>query len=185
MRKLKIPYEFLRPTEVDHRERDLVLKLRDAGLDIVSTFELKQTSEPYPEAVPVLIEFLVENTNHDRDVLDHVVRSLTVKEARGIAFEPIYEMYIKDKDTSDYGAKAGMANALSYLAEKKDMPRIIELALNSQHGSTRGYFIDKIAASSTKENTPYIKEVLQKLVKDKDLGVSLRSAKALKRKKFQ
>jgi hypothetical protein len=70
-------------------------------------------------------------------------------------------MYIKDKDTKDHRAKYGMANALQYLAEKKDVPRIIELALKPEHGNTRVAFVDKIARSSTKDNTQYIKKILQ------------------------
>jgi len=161
------------------------MKLREAGLDIVSTFELKQTRESYPEAIPTLVEYLEDKTQHDRDVLDHVLRSLTVKEARGIAFEPIYEMYLKDTDVSHYGAKAGMANALKFLAEKKDIPRVIDLALDKNNGTTRSYFVDRIASGASKESISHIKEVLEKLAEDTDQGVSLLAKKALQRKKFK
>lgn len=165
-------------------EMYLVNDLRSkADLDVYSIDDLTNTSDPYPEAIPVLMKHLY--LMKDRLFLSGILRALTVKEARGIAFEPIYEMYINDTDTKDHGAKAGMANALQFLAGKKDISRIIELALNPKNGSTRVYFVDKIAGSATKENTPYIKEVLEKLAKDTDTGIVYRAEKALKRKKFQ
>jgi hypothetical protein len=165
-------------------EMYLVNDLRSkADLDVYSIDDLTNTSDPYPEAIPVLMKHLYQMK--DRLFLDGILRALTVKEARGIAFEPIYEMYINDTDTKDHGAKAGMANALQFLAKKKDMPRIIELALNPEHGGTRGYFINKIAGSANKENTSHIKEVLQKLTKDLDKDIVSMAQKALKRKKFQ
>jgi hypothetical protein len=184
MRKLSIPHEFLRPKGIDPREMSLVLRLREAGLDVVSTFELKQTNEAYPEAVPVLVDYL-HSKEIDRDVLDHVLRALTVKEARGIAFEPIYQMYLKDTDTSQSGAKYGMANALQFLAEKKDMSLIIELALDSKNGSTRFAFVDRIASSAGKENLTQIKKILEQLSNDIDKDIASRAKKALQRQKFQ
>jgi hypothetical protein len=188
MRKLKLSFPYIsdpreqrgiHPTEVF-----LVNDLRGkANLDVYSVGDLVNTSDSYPEAIPVLMRHLL--LMKDRNFLDGILRALTVKEARGIAFDSIYQMYIQDEDTNLYGAKAGMANALQFLAEKKDIPRIIDLALNQKNGSTRGYFIYKIASSANKNSVLYIKDVLEKLTKDTDKDIASMAQKALKRKKFQ
>jgi hypothetical protein len=77
-----------------------------------------------------------------------------------------------------------MANALQYLAEKKDIPRIVELVLDKRNGFTRFYFVDKIASSASKENVTRAKETLVQLSNDSDKDIASRAKKALKRKKF-
>lgn len=187
MRKLRtsFAYNISQPEEstwIHPSETELVKDLRASGLDLYSIDILTNTSESYTEAIPVLIKHLY--LMKDRLFLDGILRALTVKEARGIAFEPIYEMYIKDKDTKDHGAKYAMANALQYLAEKKDMPRIIELALDLNNGPTRFAFVDRIASSAGSKNIVDIKNVLSKLSNDVNKDIASRAQKALKRKKF-
>ena len=104
---------------VNEREKDLVSDLRSVGLDVFTSQQLRDTTDVYPEAIPILIKYL--SLTKDEGVIDTIIRSLTVKEAVGLAFDPIYEMYLKEKDTTLYGVKASMANALSHLAEKKDI----------------------------------------------------------------
>lgn len=188
MRKLRTSLAFNlshqdSPTWILPIEKDLVNDLRSVGLDVFTIDQLLNTSDSYPEAVSVLLKHLKLTT--DRNILMAIVRCLTVKEAKGIAFEPVYEMYIKDPDLGLYGVKLAMANALQYLAERKDIPRIIELALNKKNGPTRVAFVDKIASSATKENAPYIKSVLEELAKDSENYIDVRARKALQRKKFQ
>lgn len=188
MKKLKTSLAFNlshqdNPTWILPIEKDLVDDLRSVGLDVFTIDQLLNTSDSYPEAISVLIKHL--KLNNDRNILMAIIRSLTVKEAKGVAFEPIYEMYIKDDDTGLHGAKFAMANALQYLAEKKDLSRIIELALDKKNGPTRVAFVDKIASSATKENVSYIKSVLEELAKDNENYIDVRAKKALQRKKFQ
>lgn len=188
MRKLKPSFAYSLSTQgergIHPTEMSLVNDLRqEANLDVYSIGDLVNTSDSYPEAIPVLLKHL--HQMKDRHFLDGVIRALTVKEARGVAFEPIYQMYIEDTDPTEHGAKFAMANALQFLAEKKEMPRIIELALDTKHGPTRVALVDRIASSAGKENTSHIKEVLQKLANDPEKGIASRAKKALQRKKFQ
>ncbi|MEO0249525.1 MAG: hypothetical protein ABIN58_08295, partial [candidate division WOR-3 bacterium] len=59
----------------------IVCALRDeAGLEVSSVWDLVNTSEPYPEAIPVLIKLLSQI--EEPHMKEGIVRALTVKEAR-------------------------------------------------------------------------------------------------------
>ncbi len=163
-------------------ERELVDDLRSVGLDIYTSDQLRNTSDSYPEAIPVLLKHL--KLPQQWEIKDNIIRCLTVKEAKGIAFEPIYQVYLHETDDRKYGVIDSEANALAYLAEKKDIAKLIELALDKKYGRTRSYFVDRIASSATKENVGKIKHILEKLSQEDDEGIVFRAKKALTRKKF-
>lgn len=186
MRKLAVNYEFLRPKETHPLEKELVDQLRECGLDIKSINELKMTRESYPEALPVLLSYLKKYPNTNEAVLDTVVRCLITPEARGVAFGPINELYLAEKDSTESGVKYAMAHALQYLSSTDDeIAKIINLSLNSLNGSTRIAFIDKIASVANKNNVAKIKSVLEILANDEDKYIAKRAQKALMRKKFK
>jgi hypothetical protein len=143
------------------------------------------TNDPYPEAIPILIKYL--QIQKDIDVLSGIARALTVKEAKGIAFEPLLDLYKQTPDTSikiTSGLKGSVANALAYLAEKKDVDTLCNLLSDKSNGPSRTYFIEKIASSANKENKEKIKKLLENVEAEKIPNLSSFAARALKRKKF-
>jgi len=56
---------------------------KQARLNVTSVWDLVNTRAPYPEAIPVLLEWL-PRVRHPR-IKEGIVRALTVKEARGVA----------------------------------------------------------------------------------------------------
>jgi hypothetical protein len=92
MARLQKDQEYQRKKEVfdaDVRERVSVLRqaeqpivanLRDAGVQVESVWDLVNTTEPYPAALPVLIEHLERGGYPDR-VMESLGRALAVKPA--------------------------------------------------------------------------------------------------------
>ncbi len=64
-------------------EKELVVDLKNSGCKINSVWDLINTSESYPKAIPVLVNHL--SKNYSDAIKEGIVRALTVKEAKGIA----------------------------------------------------------------------------------------------------
>ena len=66
--------------------------LRAVGVQVRSVYDLVNTKESYPEAIPVLLE-LLPRVRNDR-IKEGVVRALTVREARPVAAKPLIREFL-------------------------------------------------------------------------------------------
>src|SRR5437868_2471251 len=74
---------------LDVDEKPLVEALAGAGRPVKSVWDLVNTAESYPEAIPVLIEHLQQP--YQFVTREGIARALTVKEARGAAARIVLE----------------------------------------------------------------------------------------------
>jgi hypothetical protein len=90
-------------------EAPLVAELRDAGFDVKSAWDLVNTPQPYPEALPILLKHLVR-PYPDR-VREGIARALAVRGEAAFARDELCQLYDNEPDGTD--AKTGMAVALA------------------------------------------------------------------------
>jgi hypothetical protein len=152
--------------ELDRAEKPIVADLRNVGVDVDSVWALVETSVPYPDALPVLLKHLMLGGYPDR-VMEDLGRALAVKPAV-FAWGELRELYLK---AEGQGEKQGLAVALAASATSEQLDALIELAVESSHGSTRIFFLRPIKRLGGQRG----REVLETLRSDPALGKEARA----------
>jgi hypothetical protein len=108
-----------------HAEQELlVADLRRVGWQVNLVSDLMHTAESYPEAIPVLLNHF--QRLYSEGTKEAIVRSLTVREARGIAGPAIIEALRNSQDNRQ-GYRWALANALTVVADRANREAIQEL----------------------------------------------------------
>jgi len=108
--------------EMEPEHAPLMRDLAAIGMKVRSTDDVVNMSAPYPEAVPVLLRHL--QTARHPVMRNSLARSLTVREARGVAGGPILRELKRERDSE---VRFAMANALTIVATRDDADEIAAL----------------------------------------------------------
>lgn len=120
-------------------EELMVADLRRAGYAVQeSVYELVNTAQSYPDAIPVLLKHL-KRPYSDR-IKEGIARALTVREARGIAGPAIIEELQQSFDRSP-SCRWALASALTIVANRKDEDAIKALIDTETDGDVRDRLI--------------------------------------------
>lgn len=115
-----------------HAEQELlVADIRRAGYPVrESVWELVNTADSYPEAIPVLLKHL-KRPYSDR-LKEGIARALSVREARGVAGPSIVKAF-DNAQNGDRFYRWALANALTTVAKQSDrdaIKRLIEVEVD-------------------------------------------------------
>ncbi|MDN3512728.1 MAG: hypothetical protein NG784_15685 [Candidatus Jettenia sp.] len=139
------------------QEKELLHEILQNGIKIDSLSDLMHTRESYPEIIDVLIKHLTRN--YHKEVIETIVRSLAVKEARGKAFQPLLRLYNSwPKEDDDFRWVIG--NTMGYVATKDDLKDIEKIILDRSNANSRARLIGD-ALIRIKPNN--IEEILKKI----------------------
>jgi len=120
-------------------ERPIVADLGAAGVEAESVWDLVNTSEPYPAALPVLMDHLERGGYPDR-VMESLGRALGVKPA--VAFwERLKTLYLGSRNP---GEEDGTAVALAACATKEHLDDLVNFLSIKERGASRIYFLRPI-----------------------------------------
>jgi hypothetical protein len=111
--------------ELKPEESPLLAELAEAGCIVNSISELVNTSGSYPEAVPVLTNYL--SVARHPVLREMIARALTVREARGVAGRQIVDEVMSQKDAPGSEQRWALANALTVAADISLVDDIREL----------------------------------------------------------
>ena len=145
-------------------EHQMVLDaLRTAGLALSSLGELVNMDKAYPEAIPVLLKFLpvVKHEN----VKMAITRSLTVREARGIAAVPLVQAFLKVPE-AESAVKWTIGNALAVVADDSVYSEISEIVRDKRNGSSREMVVEALGNMKN----PGAVDVLIELLSDEEVA---------------
>ena len=195
MAKLRRDPEYVARIEQQEQERQarakewrkaaalLVADLRVAGVQVESEWDLVNSTEQYPNAVPVLLRHLPK-AYPDR-VREGIARALAAQgpgllaaDRNREAWDLLTEEFRKSEDPTALGAKWGIACALSVAGDDTVIREVIKLLDEERHGENRVPLLDILARSQVKE----ARSLLRDLADDPQLGGG---AKALLKKKFR
>ncbi|GAA2445404.1 hypothetical protein [Agromyces soli] len=142
-------------------EHPIVADLREAGVQVDSVWDLVNTSEPYPAALPVLMEHL-ERGGYPERVMESLGRALAVKPS--VAFwTRLKERWLHARDA---GEEEGTAVALAACATKDQLDDLIEFLSVEERGQSRIHFIRSIL----KVGGNHGREVVEALRSDPTFG---------------
>lgn len=128
-----------RARQLREAEQPVVADLRGAGVEVESVWDLVNTSEPYPDALPVLIEHL-ERGGYPERVMESLGRALAVKPS--VAFwDRLKARWLKARGP---GEEDGTAVALAACATRAQLDDMIRFLSVEERGQSRIYFIRPI-----------------------------------------
>jgi HEAT repeat protein len=146
-------------------EAPLVDELREAGFQVDSAWDLVNTSTPYPEALPILLEHL-ERPYPDR-VREGIARALAVRDAK-FGWETLTRLFRQEEAGTD--AKDGLAVAIAAVADDDVFGDLIALARETTHGESRILLLSALARSQD----PQARSALKELEADPELATEVR-----------
>jgi HEAT repeat protein len=152
--------------------------LRFAGFRVDSVYDLVNSKEPYPTAVPILVRLLPE-LRHDR-IKEGVARALTVPEAKPFVRDLIDEFRkMQPNEAPGEHAKWAIGNAISVAGHDGVFDEVVALMRDTRHGWTRA-MLPLAMLRMKKHRAAAIRELIASLSDDE---IALQSAAALARLK--
>lgn len=100
-------------------EEPIIADLAVAGFEVGSVWDLVNTNDRYPSAIPVLLKHL-DKPYHVR-IREGVIRALTTPDARGLAAEAVLANLSRE---SDGEIRWALANALTVVADRTNVGAI-------------------------------------------------------------
>ena len=143
--------------------------LAAVGVIAESPWDLVKTKNPYRSAIPVLLDWLVRTDYPvaEKDVQrfrEGIVRSLAVKEARGIAGAALVREFRRVGATSGYRWAVG--NSLEVVADDSVFDEVAKIAMDGEFGKDRQMMV--LALSRMKN--PAATDLLVQLLNDPDVA---------------
>lgn len=148
-----------RAAEWRRAEAPLVGALNAAGFAVESAWDLVNTSAPYPDALPILVDHL--QRPYPGRVREGIARALAVPQSK-FAWNILTSLYRKEtiKD-----AKDGLAVAIAAAADDEVIEDVIGLVRDMRHGASRLLLLDALERSAD----PRARAALMELGTDPEL----------------
>jgi hypothetical protein len=112
-------------------EQPLVEELREAGFDVESVWDLVNTSTPYPDALPILLNHLPKD--YPKRIRSGIARSLAVPDA-AFGWDVLLTQY---RSEADGDTRDGLAAALAQTATEPKLDDLIGLIDEPTCGGSR------------------------------------------------
>jgi hypothetical protein len=163
--------------ERDLAERKVQLKVAQAplladlavlGIEVQSVWDLVNTSSPYHDAIPLLLEHL--RRPYPNVIREGIARALAVPATRKIGWSVLVDEFRKTEATNEQ-VKDGLAVALAGASDDSVIQELIGLAKDKRNGCSRILLLAGIRRSKRLE----AKQAIDELAEDPDLAKEIKS----------
>jgi hypothetical protein len=163
--------------EQSRREQaTLLADLKNVGVQVESVWDLVNTADKYPAAIPVLLHHFV--VPYSKRIKEGIVRALTVDYAGPEVLRELIRQFREQTDDSANSLKWVLGNAISEVATPADAETMVELAIDPIHGEARDMITQRLPR--VVKNKARLREVLQRLAGDKQMErYALRASRGL------
>jgi hypothetical protein len=161
---------------LDKEEEPLVNELRKVGVIVNSVYDLVNSRESHPAAIPVLLKHL--HIKYDHRIKHGIIRAL-IDPASVTGFKEIYEEFCntpavpEKEDYIKFELKWLLGWALAEATRIETFPLILELLRDKRHGAGRNRLILAVKRLPKKERDVLLRE----LYKEPDLSEIIKKAK--------
>lgn len=142
-------------------EQPIVHDLGEAGVEVESVWDLVNTAEPYPNALPVLMDHL-ERGGYPERVMESLGRALAVEPSVQF-WDRLKALYLAPRNP---GEEDGTAVALAACATEAQLDDLTSFLAVEERGESRIYFIGPILKVGRARG----REVIETLRADPVLG---------------
>lgn len=136
--------------------------LMKVGVIINDVYDLVNTKASYPKAIPILVDLLKNSKVQDPKLLEGIVRSLAVKEAKGIANDTVFQKFI---EVQQDWLRWAIGNTINVIATAEDLDKLIVIVKDKKYGTARQ--MPTMALGRFK--SPEVEDVLVSLLSDRDV----------------
>lgn len=154
-------------------ERPIVRDLRAAGCDVTSVWDLVNTTEPYDDALPILLGHLEHGGYPDR-VMESLGRAMAVRPASAY-WDQLKTLYFRSENP---GEKEGLALALVAAATGAQLKELTELVRDESRGPTRVHFVRALLNIGGKEGRSTVETLQHDPAVGKEARALLRARRA-------
>jgi hypothetical protein len=157
----------------------MIVELADKGILIFNIYDLVNTAESYPDAIPILLDHVTKNY-HDKNK-EGIIRALAVKEARGIATPVLIDVYNQTpKDKMNLRWIIGNTVFMTFTDD--DIESILPVVQDKTNGWSRDRFVEGLG--KTKLAKDKVENVLIDLLNDEEvIPAALKALRRLKSNK--
>ena len=139
-------------------------ELNKVGVAINDIYDLVNTKESYPKAIPVLIDLLRKDIE-PINIKEGIIRALAVKEAIGLASPILLEEYNKiSKDKMML--RWAIGNTIYTTITEEDIERIKIIVRDKSNGISRQMFVLALGKVKAKEK---VEDILIELLDDDEV----------------
>lgn len=138
-------------------------ELSKVGVSINDIYDLVNTKEPYPRAIPVLLNLLKKGIEHI-GIKEGIIRALAVKEAVGIANPVLFEEYNKTPKDKML-LKWAIGNTIYTTITENYIEKAVAIVKDKSNGMSRQMFV--LALGKIKSTD--IENVLIELLDDNEV----------------
>lgn len=146
-------------------EVELVADLQAVGYAVSSVWDLVNTTEAYPQAIPILISHFARP--YSDKIREGIARALAMKDARRFAWDEFLGT-VKSGSLSEPVADGVMA-AIAAMAGPTDLNIIVDLICDRSLGPKRVFLVRLLMRS----RRPEVRETLLSLANDPDLSAEI------------
>jgi hypothetical protein len=151
-----------RQEQFRREQAQLLADLTVIGIGIESVWDLVNTAEKYPAAIPVLLRHLT--LPYHKRIKEGIIRALTVNYAGPEVLRELIKQFCEQTDNSPNSLKWVLGNAISEVAMPTDAETVIALATDPRHGEARDLITQRLPR--VVKNKARLNEVLQHLMRD-------------------
>lgn len=117
----------------------IIEALKKAGIAIDDIYDLVNTNEPYPEAIPVLIQLLKEGITNVGN-REGIIRALAVPEAKGIIGSLLIDEFYKIP-SENMLLRWTVGSTMEAVISEKDIDGVIKIITDKSNGMSRQMFV--------------------------------------------
>ena len=130
--------------KIDFDNTETVIKVRETllkvGISVNDIWDLVNTKESYPEAIPVLTNLLRTEILDDRSK-EGIVRALAVKEAKGKIGKVLIDEFHKTPKEKKATLGWAIGNTFEVIVTRDDLEGVLEIVKNKENGMAREMFV--------------------------------------------
>lgn len=159
--------------ELARDEESLVSDLREAGLRVGSVWDLVNTNEPYPEAIPILADHL--GREHHPRTREGIIRALITPDPTGVAPSVLLPLFMEMPESPSEEKAIEMrwlvASALAASSvTDSDVRKLIPLLLDPAIGKAREALLPILARLPSEDR----QRIIESLAEDQQLAPLLK-----------
>lgn len=151
-------------------EAPLLKDLAKVGVVIDEVFDLVNTSEPYPAALPVLLEHL-KSWDYPAVPLEGMARALVTPDS-GFAYRDLIELYERHHEFEN--VRDGLALAIARAASRDDEAEVESLMRDEAMGGSRLFLLGFFERVHQRRDRERLKQVYLESVGDDVLDTEVR-----------
>jgi len=140
-----------------NNENVILEELLKVGISINSIYDLVNTNKPYPEAIPVLLNFV--NKEFDDKTKEAIIRALSVKDAIGKTGSVLtgeYNKIHKDKSLLRWA----IGNTMYTTIARSDVQDILSIVNDKSNGISRQMFVSALGKFQSAEAESVLVDLL-------------------------